>query len=214
MFVVLLVTGIAIHRRIFVPLLGVAVFAFDDSMLPTQRIPCLIVVKLPCRFFPVLFNVATCTGGPQVPFVLVVFLVTRIAIRWRIAKLRLGFVAGLAFNLLPVRMGTLEGEIRSFVVESLIGYLSNILPTASVFCMAVLAFTLLLETSMRTLFGVDILPHVFVTIQAQTALRRFVEPLVTLGAVFFPFGMPFDHLAWHEDGFDIVGPGVTREDGP
>lgn len=80
MFIVLLVTGIAVHRRILVSLLGVAVFAFDGSMLPTQRIPCRIVVKLPRRFFPVLFDVAICASGPQVPFVLVVFPVAGIAI--------------------------------------------------------------------------------------------------------------------------------------
>lgn len=123
-------------------------------------------------------------------------------------------MAGFAFDLLPVRMGALEGEIRPRVVERLFGYRSDALPTASVFCMALLAFPLLFEPSMRTLFGIDILPYVFVTSQAETALRRFVEPLVTLGAVFFPFGMPFDHLAWHEGGFNTVSPGETREDGP
>ncbi len=111
-------------------------------------------------------------------------------------------------------MGTLKREIRLFVVESLFGDRSDILPAASVFCMAILALSLFFEPSMRTLFGIDILAHVFVTIHAETALRRFVKPLVTLGAGFFPFGVPFNHLAWHEGGFDTVGPGVTREDGP
>ncbi len=80
MFIVLLVAGIAVHGRILVPLFGMAVFAFDGSMLSTQRIPRLIVVKLPCRFFPTLLDVAICASGPQVPFVLVVFLVAGVAI--------------------------------------------------------------------------------------------------------------------------------------
>ena len=53
----------------------------------------------------------------------------------------------------------------------------------------------------------DILSNVFVAIEAESRLRRLVEALVALGAVFFPFGMARDHLAWHQSGFDIVGPG-------
>ena len=53
----------------------------------------------------------------------------------------------------------------------------------------------------------DILLDVFVTIEAEGRLRRLVEALVALSAMFFPLGMARDHLAWHQSGFDIVGPG-------
>ena len=53
----------------------------------------------------------------------------------------------------------------------------------------------------------DILSYVFVAIEAEGCLRRLVEALVALGAIFFPLGMACDHLAWHQSRFDIVGPG-------
>jgi len=80
--------------------------------------------------------------------------------------------------------------------------------------MAFLAFPLFSEASMRPLLGVDVLPHLFVTIEAKTGLRWFVESLVALRAVLFPFGMPCDHLARHESGFNIIGPGMTRRECP
>ncbi len=53
----------------------------------------------------------------------------------------------------------------------------------------------------------DILSNVFVAIEAKGRLRGLVEALVALRAIFFPLGMARDHLAWHQSGFDIVGPG-------
>ena len=53
----------------------------------------------------------------------------------------------------------------------------------------------------------DVLSDVFVAIEAKGRLRRLVEALVALRAIFFPLGMAGDHLAWHQSRFDIVGPG-------
>lgn len=60
----------------------------------------------------------------------------------------------------------------------------------------------------------DILSNVFVTIEAEGRLRSFIEALVALGAVFFPFGMARDYLARHQRGFDIVGLGGAHAEHP
>ena len=44
-------------------------------------------------------------------------------------------------------------------------------------------------------------------ILAEGILRRFVETFVTLGAIFFPFRMAFDHLPRHQRRLDGVCPG-------
>jgi hypothetical protein len=53
----------------------------------------------------------------------------------------------------------------------------------------------------------DVLSNVFVTILAECILRRFVEAFVTLGAIFFPFRVAFDHLPRHQRRLDVVCPG-------
>ena len=104
-------------------------------------------------------------------------------------------------------MGALEWEVSPFVIEGLLRDRCDILRSAFVVCVASLAFVLLLESSVRSQLLLDVLANVFVTILAERILRRLVEPLVALGTVFFPFGMTFDHLTWHQGGLDVVRPG-------
>ena len=52
------------------------------------------------------------------------------------------------------------------------------------------------------------------TIETERGLRRFVESLMAFSAGVFPLGVALDHLARHEGGFNTVGPGRAREDGP
>lgn len=51
-------------------------------------------------------------------------------------------------------------------------------------------------------------------IETQGGLRCLVESLVTLGTGILPLGVSLDHLAWHQGGFDVACPGVTREEHP
>ena len=67
---------------------------------------------------------------------------------------------------------------------------------------------------MRPPLGFNILPHVFVAFETETGLSGFVEPLVALRAVLFPFGMPRNHLTGHESGLNTIGPGMTRNERP
>jgi len=212
MLVVFLMARVAVHRRILVPLILVTVFARHFNVFIAELVPSLVMVEP--HLLPVFLAVTVRTNRSCLPFVLIVFLVASITIRWRITILDLGFVTCLALGLLRVRMCSLEGKVRPRVVECLFGNFSDILRTASVFCMALFAFPLFFESAVGALFGIDILPHVFVAIETETGLGSLVEPLVTLGAVFLPLGMTPDHLARHKGGFDIVGPGVIQGECP
>ncbi len=57
---------------------------------------------------------------------------------------------------------------------------------------------------MGALLLLDVLADVFVAILAERILRSLVEAFVTFGAIFFPFGMAFDHLSWHQRRLDVV----------
>jgi hypothetical protein len=150
---------------------------------------------------------AFCAGRAQVSFVLVVFLVAGIAIRWRISIFGFTFVTGLTLDLLCVGMGTLEREVRPFVFECQVRNLSDILRSSLVLRVALLTVPLFLEPSVGALLLLDVLANVFVTILAEGILRRFVESFVTLGAIFLPFSVAFDHLPWHQRRLNVVCPG-------
>ena len=93
---------------------------------------------------------AVCAGGPQVSFVFVVLLVATVTIGRRVTILDLGLVTGLALDLLRVGMGTLEREVRPFMIEGLLRDRCNVLRSALVICVAFLAFALLLESPVRS----------------------------------------------------------------
>jgi len=104
-------------------------------------------------------------------------------------------------------MGALEWEVSLFVMERLLRDRCDVLRSAFVICVAILAFTLFLESSVRSQLLLNVRANVFVTILAETIHCCLVEPFVALGTVFFPFGMPLDYLPWHQGGLDIVCPG-------
>jgi hypothetical protein len=150
---------------------------------------------------------AFCAGRAQVSFVLVIFLVAGIAIRRRISIFGFSFVTGLTLNLLCVGMGALEREVRPFVFECQVRNLSDILRSSLVLRVALLTVPLFFEPSVGALLLLDVLANVFVTILAEGTLGRFVETFVTLGAIFLPFGVAFDHLPWHQRRLNVVCPG-------
>ncbi len=150
---------------------------------------------------------AVCAGRSQVSFVFIVLLVAAVTIVLRVTIFDLGFVTGLALDFLRVGMGALEREVRPFMIEGSFCDRRNIFRPAFVVCVACFAFALLLESPVRPLFLHDVRTNIFVTILAEGILRRLVEPLVALRAVFFPLRMAFDHLPRHQRRLDVVRPG-------
>ena len=205
MFVILFMAGVTIHRGFFIAIVRVAAFAWNFDMLIAKLIACLVMVESELLPIPIRMTVGACAS--QFAFVLIVFLVAAIAIGGRFTILGLGFMAGLALDLLRVGMGALEREVRPFMVESQFCDRRNVLRSAFVVCVAFLAFPLLFKSSVRSLFLHDVRTNVFVAILAEGILRRLIESLVALRAVFFPFRMAFDHLPRHQRCLDVVCPG-------
>jgi len=202
MFVILFMAGVTIHWGFFITIVRVAAFAWNFDMLIAKLIACLVMVEPELLPIPIRMTVGACTS--QVAFVLIVFLVAAIAIGGRFTILGLGFMAGLALDLLRVGMGALEWEVRPLMIEGQFRDRRNILRSAFVICMAFLAFALFLKSPVRSLLLHDVRTNVFVAILAEGVLRRLVEPLVTLRTVVFPFRMAFDHLSRHQCRFDVV----------
>ena len=202
MFVILFMAGVTIHWGFFIAIVRMAAFAWNFDMLIAKLIACLVMVEPELLPIPIRMTVGTCAS--QFAFVLIVFLVAAIAIGGRFTILGLGFMAGLALDLLRVGMGALEREVCPLMIEGQFRDRRNILRSAFVICMAFLAFALLLKSPMRSLLLHDVRTNVFVAILAEGILRRLVEPLVTLRAVFFPLRMAFDHLSRHQCRLDVV----------
>ncbi len=205
MFVILFMAGVTIHRGFFIAIVRVAAFAWNFDMLIAKLISCLVMVEPELLPIPIRMTIGACAS--QFAFMLIVFLVAAITIGWRFTILGLGFVAGLAFDLLRVCMGALEREVCPLMIEGQFRDRRNILRSAFVVCVAFLAFALLLKSSVRSLLLRDVRTNVFVTILAEGILRCLVEPLVAFRAVFFPFRMAFDHLPRHQRCLDVVCPG-------
>lgn len=205
MLVVFLVAGIAVHRGVFIAIVGMTVFARDRRMFIAELVAGFVVIEP--DVFPRAVGVAIGAGSAGFFLVLVVFPMAAVTIRRSLTIFRLGFMTGLALDFLRVSVRTPQRKIRLLVVERLLCDGGNVLRSAFVLGVAFLAFALLLKPAVRAVLLLDILSYVFVAIEAEGYLRRLVEALVALGAIFFPLGMACDHLAWHQSRFDIVGPG-------
>ena len=107
--VVFLVAGITVHRRIFVPVVLMAVFTRGLRVLVAKCIAGFVVI-VP-DVLPLLIRVAIGTGFSRAPFVLVVLLVTAVTGCRGIPEFGLRLVAGFAFNLLAVGMGASKNKI-------------------------------------------------------------------------------------------------------
>jgi hypothetical protein len=205
MFVLSLMTGVTAHRGVFVAIVCMAVPARHLDMLVAELVAGLIMIKPDLLPIPIRVAVSACAS--YFSFMRIVFLVAAVTIGRCVAIFDLGCVTGLALDLPDVGMSALEREVCPFVIEGLLRNRSDILPSSLVVRVALLAFALLLESPVRSLLLLDVLPNVLVTILAERILCRLVEPLVTLGTVFFPFGMTVDHLAGHQSRFNVVCPG-------
>ena len=145
MLIVLLVAGVAVDRRLFIPVVRMALLTRDFHMFVPQFVACFIVIKT--DVLPISIRVAVCASASRFPFVFVVLLMAAVTIRWRIAMLDLGFMAGLALNFLGIGMRASEGEICPFMIKCLFCDRRNVFSSALVLGVAFLAFTLLLESS-------------------------------------------------------------------
>lgn len=207
MLVVLLVAGVTIHRSFLITIVRMTVLARDFHVLVAELVAGRVVVKPDVLPIAVAVTVGACAS--HFPFMLIVFLVAAVTFRWRFAILDLGLVTSFAFDLLGIRMGPSEREVRPFMIEGLLRDRRNVLRAAFVFRVTFFAFPLLFEAPVRSLFQLDVLSNVFVAIETEASLRRFVETLMAFSTGVFPLGVAFDHLARHEGGFNRVGPGVA-----
>ena len=210
--IVFLMAGVAIHRRVFEAIVCMAVFARHLHVLVAKLVAGLVVVE--ADLLPIPLDMAIGAGAPDLPFVFVVLLVAAVTIGRRVAIFGLGFVARLALDLLRIGMGAAKGEIGLRMVEGLFVDRGDIFGAPLMFRVAFLALALFLESPMKPLPPIDVLADVFVTIEAEHRLRRFVEPFVACGARLFPFSMSLDHLAWHKRSLDAVGPGGPAQKRP
>ena len=143
MLVVFLVAGIAVHWGVFIAIVGMTVFARDFYMLIAELVAGFVVIEP--DVFPRAVGVAIGAGGAGFLLVLVVFLMAAVTIRWSFPVFCLGFMAGLAFDFLCVRVRTPQRKIRLLVVERLLCDGSNVLRSAFVFGVAFFAFALFLK---------------------------------------------------------------------
>jgi len=162
MLVVFLMAGVTVHRGFFIAIVRMAVLARHLDMFVAKLVASLVMVKP--DLLPIAIRVTVGAGTSHFPFMLIVLLVAAVTIRWRITMLDLGFVTGLALDLLRVGMGAFEGEVRPFMIEGLFRDRCNVLRSASVICVTFLAFPLLIETPVRSLLLLDVLSNVLVTI--------------------------------------------------
>ena len=109
-------------------------------------------------------------------------------------------------------MGSPKGEVRPFVIEGLISDRGDMFRSAFVFRVTNSTLPLFLESSMRSLFLLDVLAHLLVAIETECGLRGFVEPFVTLGTIFLPFCMSLNYLARHESSLNGIGSDLRREE--
>ena len=107
--VVFFMTGIALRRGMFVPILCMTGFACDLRMFALQGIRGLVVIET--NVLPCLFRMAIRTGFPHTTFVLVVLLVTAITGGWGITKFRLWLVAGFTVDFLRIGMRATQDKV-------------------------------------------------------------------------------------------------------
>ena len=109
MFVIFLVTAVAVYRGVFITVFCMAVFAGCLSMFPAERILRFVVIKT--DLFPGIVGMAICAGFSDSTLMLIVFLVAGIAGGWGLSILCFWLMAGFALDLPGICMSPAEGEI-------------------------------------------------------------------------------------------------------
>jgi hypothetical protein len=145
MLVIFFVAGVAVGRCLFIAIVRMAVFARYLDMLVPELVAGLVVFEPDLLPIPIRVTVSACAS--HFPFMRIIFLMAAVTIRRRVTMLDLGFMTGLALDFLGVGVGALEWKIRPLVIEGLFSDWGDILRSTFVFRMALLAFALLLETS-------------------------------------------------------------------
>ena len=195
MLVVLLVTGIAKHGRIFEFVVDVALVALHIDMLAHQLEFGLVVIK--GYGFPLFFYMALRAISPQTTLMFVILLVAVVAIAWRIAVFLSRLVAVRALDLL-FQMTALERVIGFVMVEFGVVEFIYLGVAPLVIGMTVFALLARLHATMKTaLFG-EVLAYFLVAIGTQLRLRVLVKLLVALLAILLDLGMALDDFSGHQ----------------
>jgi len=85
-----------------------ALLARHLDMLVPELVACLVMVEPDLLPIPIRMTVGA--GASHFSFMFIIFLVAAVTIRRRVTILDLGFVTGLALDLICVGMGTLSGK--------------------------------------------------------------------------------------------------------
>jgi len=165
MLVVFSVAGVAVERRVLVPVIRMAVLAGCFCMLASQGISSLVVVEP--DVLPILLAVAIRAEFSHAAFVLVVFLVTRIAGGRGFSIFRFRLVARLTFHLGCVGVSSAEREVGLSMVEGFLVDGRDVLRPSLVLRVARFALFLILEPSVQALLCVDVFAHVLVTVLTE-----------------------------------------------
>jgi hypothetical protein len=104
-----LVAAVTVERGILISIFCVALFARHFSVFPAKRILRFVVIK--ADLFPIVVGVAIRAGLSHSPLMFIVFLVAGIAGGRSLSVFDCGFVTGLAFNFLGVRMRAAKRKI-------------------------------------------------------------------------------------------------------
>ena len=147
-------------------------------------------------------RVTIATLGSHGFIVNIIFNVAGVAFSFGIAKLRLGLMATAAFH---VRMIAFQCEVRVFVIEQLPVQYDDYGISSLMIRVAVGAIVEpgILEQAMETGDIADVRGNVLVAVEAERALLAAIKCLVARAAFGFVFGMPFDNVARHDQGFDL-----------
>lgn len=184
----------AVHRRILMRLVFVAVPAFHVTMLANQREVRRVMVE--SGVGPVGRVVTVRALGAEIAFVHIVFAVTVDAFAGRIATFVIGFVAAgtLCFEMLAHQLEIREGMVKGRFVEP-----QDVSVAALVFGVACRAgaVTNIGRPAVKACTGIRISRHVLVAFETKPILRRAIKPLMARGAFGFDVGMPFDNRAGH-----------------
>ena len=131
------------------------------------------------------------------------------AVGWRDGKFLFRIMAFAAHYRL---MAVMQGKVCQLMMKGLWIELDNVFVTAFVIGMAGLATGLGIDLhqTVITFFRLHILGNLFVAIQAKLTLIFLAEQPVTIVAIVFVLGVPFNDLAGHDQGFDGIRPYIYR----
>jgi hypothetical protein len=157
-------------------------------------------------FFPILLNVAALAFGPEVTFMLVIFLVTLVTGIGCFAVFLAFLMTGIAFYF-GIGMFTLQCVVGLIMVKRIFVQRNNDRITPFVIGVAFLTFFLFFDTSVETTFFRQVFADILMTISAQPGLRAFIEFLMTFFAILLFLRVSLNQVARH---YQFIGMSLHR----